>query len=96
MPLLDCPLFSQLMISGLGKIDIDDWKAHTRLKHCSGDSSIVKWFWRAVEEYDEEKRARLLQFVTGSSRVPLQGFKALQGKAYTLDMKLMIEFIPQT
>lgn len=25
-------------------------------------------------------RARLLQFVTGSSRVPLQGFKALQGK----------------
>ena len=29
--------------------------------------------------YDEEMRARLLQFVTGSSRVPLQGFKALQG-----------------
>ena len=27
----------------------------------------------------EEMRARLLQFVTGSSRVPLQGFKALQG-----------------
>lgn len=24
-------------------------------------------------------RARLLQFVTGSSRVPLQGFRALQG-----------------
>ena len=67
------------MISGLGKIDIDDWKAHTRLKHCSPDTQLVKWFWRAVEEYDEEKRARLLQFVTGSARVPLQGFKALQG-----------------
>ena len=67
------------MISGLGKIDIEDWKAHTRLKHCSGDTNIVKWFWRAVQEYDEERRARLLQFVTGSSRVPLQGFKALQG-----------------
>ena len=37
------------------------------------------WFWRIVEGYDEEMRARLLQFVTGSSRVPLQGFKALQG-----------------
>ncbi|NWR66312.1 SMUF2 ligase, partial [Bucorvus abyssinicus] len=34
----------------------------------------------AVEFFDEERRARLLQFVTGSSRVPLQGFKALQGK----------------
>lgn len=32
--------------------------------------------------YDEEQRARLLQFVTGSSRVPVQGFKALQGMAY--------------
>ena len=72
----------QLMISGLGKIDIEDWKAHTRLKHCSADTNIVKWFWRATEEYDEEKRARLLQFVTGSSRVPLQGFKALQGMFY--------------
>ena len=67
------------MISGLGKIDIDDWKQHTRLKHCTVDHNIVKWFWKCVEEYDEEKRARLLQFVTGSSRVPLQGFKALQG-----------------
>ncbi|ELT97416.1 hypothetical protein CAPTEDRAFT_153266 [Capitella teleta] len=69
----------ELMISGLGKIDIEDWKSHTRLKHCSNDTSIVKWFWRAVDEFDEEKRARLLQFVTGSSRVPLQGFKQLQG-----------------
>ena len=67
------------MISGLGKIDIDDWKAHTRLKHCTAESNVVKWFWRAVQDYDEERRARLLQFVTGSSRVPLQGFKALQG-----------------
>ena len=68
------------MISGLGKIDIEDWKAHTRLKHCTADTNIVKWFWRCVEDYDEEKRARLLQFVTGSSRVPLQGFKGLQGE----------------
>ncbi|XP_074647220.1 E3 ubiquitin-protein ligase SMURF2-like isoform X2 [Tubulanus polymorphus] len=71
----------ELMISGLGKIDVDDWKAHTRLKHCTPETNIVKWFWKAVLSYDEEKRARLLQFVTGSSRVPLQGFKALQGAA---------------
>ena len=67
------------MISGLGKIDTDDWKSNTRLKHCTPDTNIVKWFWRAVSEYDEERRARLLQFVTGSARVPLAGFKALQG-----------------
>ncbi|XP_077868979.1 E3 ubiquitin-protein ligase SMURF2 [Saccoglossus kowalevskii] len=69
----------ELIISGLGKIDVNDWKSHTRLKHCTPDSNIVKWFWRAVESFDEERRARLLQFVTGTSKVPLQGFKALQG-----------------
>ena len=72
------------MISGLGKIDTEDWKANTRLKHCTQDTNIVKWFWRAVTEYDEERRARLLQFVTGSARVPLAGFKALQGEWWRL------------
>uniref|UniRef100_A0A673YX65 HECT-type E3 ubiquitin transferase n=1 Tax=Salmo trutta TaxID=8032 RepID=A0A673YX65_SALTR len=71
----------ELIVCGLGKIDINDWKSNTRLKHCTPDTNIVKWFWKAVESYDEERRARLLQFVTGSSRVPLQGFKALQGAA---------------
>ncbi|PIK36977.1 putative E3 ubiquitin-protein ligase SMURF2 [Apostichopus japonicus] len=69
----------ELLINGLGKIDIEDWKSHIRLKHCDAEADIVKWFWRAVDSYDEEKRARLLQFVTGTSKVPLQGFKALQG-----------------
>ncbi|XP_036171578.1 E3 ubiquitin-protein ligase SMURF1 isoform X3 [Myotis myotis] len=69
----------QLIIGGLDKIDLSDWKSNTRLKHCAADSNIVRWFWQAVETFDEERRARLLQFVTGSTRVPLQGFKALQG-----------------
>ncbi|KAJ8931387.1 hypothetical protein NQ314_015705 [Rhamnusium bicolor] len=63
----------------LRSIDIADWRSHTRLKHCTPETPVVQWFWQAVESYSEEMRARLLQFVTGSSRVPLQGFKALQG-----------------
>lgn len=69
----------ELVIGGLGKIDIDDWQTNTKLKRCYPDSLVVKWFWALVKEWDDERRARLLQFVTGSSRVPLQGFKALQG-----------------
>lgn len=78
----------ELMIGGLGKIDLDDWKKHTRLKHCTWDSNIVRWFWRAVDHFDDEMRARMLQFVTGSSRVPLQGFKALQGSTGTAGPRL--------
>lgn len=33
-------------------------------------------------------RARLLQFVTGSSRVPLQGFRALQGSTGSVGARL--------
>lgn len=73
----------QLIIGGLGKIDLADWKTNTRLKHCTSESNVVRWFWQAVEAFSEERRGRLLQFVTGSTRVPLQGFKALQGGSWT-------------
>ena len=35
---------------------------------------------QAVENFDSEMRARLLQFVTGTSRVPMNGFAELQGE----------------
>uniref|UniRef100_A0A1B6BZA6 E3 ubiquitin-protein ligase n=1 Tax=Clastoptera arizonana TaxID=38151 RepID=A0A1B6BZA6_9HEMI len=78
----------ELIIGGLGSIDINDWKQNTRLKHCTADTPVVKWFWQIVELYSEEMRARLLQFVTGSSRVPLQGFKALQGSTGAVGPRL--------
>ena len=59
----------EILLGGLGHIDIDDWKSHTRLKHCNPETQVVKWFWEILDEYSEEMRARLLQFVTGSSRV---------------------------
>ncbi|XP_047739146.1 E3 ubiquitin-protein ligase SMURF2 isoform X2 [Hyalella azteca] len=31
----------ELIIGGLGKIDVEDWKANTRLKHCTADTPIV-------------------------------------------------------
>lgn len=40
---------------------------------------VVQWFWEVVkDDFDQEQRARLLQFVTGTSGVPAQGFACLQ------------------
>ena len=87
----------EVVIAGFGTIDLLDWKSNTRLKHCSPDSKIVKWFWQVLESYTEEQRARLLQFVTGSPRVPLQGFKALQGTTGATDPRLFtINVVEQT
>ena len=32
-----------------------------------------------MKSFEQEDRARFLQFVTGTSRVPLQGFASLEG-----------------
>ncbi|CAO1372874.1 unnamed protein product [Diamesa hyperborea] len=78
----------ELVICGISNIDVNDWKQYTRLKHCTPETQQVVWFWQVVESYASEMRARLLQFVTGSSRVPLQGFKALQGNTGAVSPRL--------
>lgn len=70
----------ELLISGLPDIDIDDWKANTEYQGgYSQGSPQIQWFWRAVRSFDQEERAKLLQFATGTSKVPLEGFSQLQG-----------------
>jgi E3 ubiquitin-protein ligase HUWE1 len=69
----------ELLISGLPDIDIDDWKNNTVYQGYSATASPVQWFWRAVRSFDQEERAKLLQFSTGTSKVPLEGFAHLQG-----------------
>ncbi|KAI9885251.1 MAG: hypothetical protein M1823_002956 [Watsoniomyces obsoletus] len=69
----------ELLISGLPDIDVDDWKNNTEYHNYTPSSPQIQWFWRAVRSFDKEERAKLLQFVTGTSKVPLNGFKELEG-----------------
>ncbi|KAJ6439602.1 TOM1 protein [Purpureocillium lavendulum] len=69
----------ELLISGLPDIDIDDWKSNTEYQNYTPSSQQIQWFWRAVRSLDKEELAKLLQFVTGTSKVPLNGFKELEG-----------------
>ncbi|XP_032589924.1 E3 ubiquitin-protein ligase Smurf1 [Drosophila grimshawi] len=78
----------ELVIGGISSIDVNDWRNNTRMKHCTNETPQVLWFWQVVESYSFEMRARLLQFVTGSSRVPLQGFRALQGSTGAVGPRL--------
>jgi len=71
----------ELALNGVHKIDVSDWQANTFYKNCDFRHKVVQWFWYLVEfDFDDEKRARLLQFCTGSSRVPLAGFQALRAQ----------------
>ncbi|CAL8357211.1 unnamed protein product [Arctogadus glacialis] len=70
----------ELLLSGLPEIDVQDWKKNT--EYTSGydlQEPAVQWFWNVVENLTQEDRVLLLQFVTGSSRVPHGGFAYLMG-----------------
>ncbi|KAM4606558.1 E3 ubiquitin-protein ligase HECW1 [Polymixia lowei] len=70
----------ELVIAGTAEIDLNDWRSNTEYRGGYHDSHIVmRWFWGAVERFNNEQRLRLLQFVTGTSSVPYEGFASLRG-----------------
>jgi len=70
----------ELLMCGIGAIDVKDWKQHTVYKgDYHANHIVIQWFWRVVLSFNNEMRSRLLQFVTGTSRVPMNGFKELYG-----------------
>jgi hypothetical protein len=60
-------------------VAVEDLKANTEYTGYSAASPVVQWFWDVVRAFNKEDMARLLQFITGTSKVPLEGFRALQG-----------------
>jgi E3 ubiquitin ligase SMURF1/2 len=79
----------ELMLCGIPTIDPTDWKANTKVRYISEEvnkkwkisteaqDAVIEWFWIVIEGLTPEERARLLQFATGTSRVPVEGFKGL-------------------
>lgn len=74
----------ELILCGLPTIDMNDWMDNTKYsgyyESKGKNHQVVDWFWEVVEhDFDQEMKARLLQFVTGTSGVPPRGFSVLQG-----------------
>uniref|UniRef100_A0A7N9AXG4 E3 ubiquitin-protein ligase HACE1 n=1 Tax=Mastacembelus armatus TaxID=205130 RepID=A0A7N9AXG4_9TELE len=70
----------ELLLSGMPEIDVQDWCRNT--EYTSGydpQEPVIQWFWEVVKSLTQEERVLLLQFVTGSSRVPHGGFAYLMG-----------------
>uniref|UniRef100_A0A673IWF3 E3 ubiquitin-protein ligase n=1 Tax=Sinocyclocheilus rhinocerous TaxID=307959 RepID=A0A673IWF3_9TELE len=70
----------ELMLCGMQEIDLNDWQKNTIYRHYTKNSNKqIHWFWQVVKDMDNEKRIRLLQFVTGTCRLPVGGFAELIG-----------------
>ncbi|XP_061464154.1 E3 ubiquitin-protein ligase HECW2 isoform X2 [Rhineura floridana] len=52
----------ELVIAGTAEIDLSDWRNNTEYRGGYHDNHIViRWFWAAVERFNNEQRLRLLQ-----------------------------------
>ena len=68
----------ELLICGQPFIDVKEWKENSIYKgKFTKSTSCVKWFWEEIYKLNQENLRRFLQFSTGSSRVPINGFQNL-------------------
>ena len=68
----------ELILNGTPFIDVSDWIENTSYEGYKPTDHIIISFWNIVRELPQDKLSRLLQFSTGSTRVPVGGFKCLQ------------------
>lgn len=70
----------EMLICGVSVIDSADWQRNTEYGGNYGrNSPMIVWFWDIVQTMTNEDRARLLQFVTGTTKLPHGGFAELMG-----------------
>ena len=63
------PTELELLVCGMPEIDIDDLQANTEYRRYRESDDVIVWFWSTLRGFSKEERARLLQFVTGTSKV---------------------------
>jgi hypothetical protein len=69
----------ELLVCGQPFIDVNDWNKNSVYKgDYNKNHKLVKWFWDEVYKLSQEDLRKLLQFSTGTSRVPINGFKKLE------------------
>ncbi|CAK4718224.1 unnamed protein product [Aphanomyces euteiches] len=80
----------ELILCGMDSIDVSDWRANTDATLDLMLSPLLEWFWDIVASLSRDDRVKLLQYTTGASRVPVQGFRGLtsyDGKLCRFNLK---------
>ena len=62
------------MVCGKNKLDINDFKGHTKYHGYKGDEEIIKWVWDWLISSKEEEQFKYLKFVSGRTRLPKSRF----------------------
>ena len=69
----------ELLVNGRPYIDLEEWEMFTEYKKpYNSQHKIIRWFWDILRNLSQKELSNFLLFCTGSSRVPLGGFKLLE------------------
>jgi hypothetical protein len=84
----------ELILNGRPYIDIEEWKIFTEYRQPYNENHyIIKWFWEILGNLSQKELSNLLLFSTGSGRVPLGGFAALESNRGNIS-RFTIEMLP--
>jgi len=69
----------ELIICGTSKLNLKELKMYHESpgQYSHRGETLKEWLWTALSSLQDEDLGRFLQFVTGSSRLPMEGFVAL-------------------
>jgi len=66
------------VVEGIQEIDLEELEQHARYE---GDFNpthpLIRDFWQIVKQYSPDKKRQLLEFVTASDRVPVNGMASI-------------------
>lgn len=66
----------RMLMNGKPTIDVEELRACTVFQGgYSEHSQVVLWLWQALREFTQETRGVFLKFMTGTNKVPLDGFE---------------------
>jgi E3 ubiquitin-protein ligase HUWE1 len=68
----------ELLINGTPFIDVEDWRLNTQYKNYNDYDNTILLFWEVISSLTQEELSNFLLFCTGSSKVPIGGFKTLE------------------
>lgn len=73
------PTELEMLVCGEKEFDFNDLENSTEYDGgFTNTTEAVRWFWSAVHDMDLEDKRRLLQFTTGSDRIPVGGLAKLK------------------
>lgn len=81
------PYELDLIFCGIQVIDVKDMQENTIFREYNKGSKPVVLFFEVISKWSQEKLRELINFITGSSRVPINGFKAYKDKGIPITIQ---------